>query len=68
MAGQCFLFTVEDVVWAETSCDAIPEGDDETLVYMKYMRSKADLCLNFKWIDGKLPLWITWDDDCLMSE
>jgi hypothetical protein len=33
---------------------------------MNYERSKADPCLNFKWIDNKLQMWITWVDDCLI--
>jgi hypothetical protein len=36
------------------------------LEYMNYERSKADPCLNFKWIDNKLQVWITWVDDCLI--
>jgi hypothetical protein len=28
----------------------------EALAYMKYSRSKADPCLNFKWISGKLQV------------
>jgi hypothetical protein len=36
------------------------------LEYMKYERSKADPYLNFKWIDNRLQLRITWVDDCLI--
>jgi hypothetical protein len=38
----------------------------KALEYMNYERSKADPCLNFKWVDNKLQLWITWVDDCLV--
>jgi hypothetical protein len=38
----------------------------KALIYMKYLRSKADPCLYFKWIKGKLQVWITWVDDCLI--
>ena len=34
---------------------------------MKYERSKADACLQFKWTAaGYLLIWITWVDDCLV--
>eukprot|EP00957_Ditylum_brightwellii_P204055 15337406-Ditylum_brightwellii.AAC.1 len=33
--------------------------------FMEFLRNKADPCLSFKWINGKLVLWITWVDDCL---
>ena len=32
---------------------------------MGYNRSKADPCLQYKWIDGRLILWLTWVDDLL---
>ena len=33
---------------------------------MRYKRSKADLCLYYKWImSGGLILWVSWIDDCL---
>jgi hypothetical protein len=38
----------------------------KALAYMKYSRSKADPCLNYKWISGKLSSWITWVDYCLI--
>jgi Reverse transcriptase (RNA-dependent DNA polymerase) len=31
----------------------------KALAYMKYLRSKADPCLSFKWVNGKLQGWIT---------
>ena len=32
---------------------------------MKYQRSKADACLQFKWMpSGNLMMWISWIDDC----
>ena len=34
--------------------------------YLKYQRSGADPCLYFKRISGKLVLWLTWVDDCLI--
>ena len=40
----------------------------ETLMafkHMKFSRSKADPCLQFKWTKDGLVLWITWVDDCL---
>jgi hypothetical protein len=36
------------------------------LDHMKYERSKADPCLSFMWIKGRLQVWITWVDDCLI--
>jgi hypothetical protein len=36
------------------------------LAYVKYSSSKADPCLHFKWISGKLQVWIKWVDDCLI--
>ena len=41
----------------------------ETLMafkHMKFTRSKADPCLQFKWTALGLLLWITWVDDCLV--
>jgi len=35
--------------------------------YMKYLRSKANPCLYFRWIEGRLIVWITWVDDCLIA-
>ena len=32
---------------------------------MKFQRSKADPCLQYKWTDKGLVLWVTWVDDCL---
>ena len=32
---------------------------------MTYKRSKADLCLYYKWTETGLSLWISWIDDCL---
>jgi hypothetical protein len=32
---------------------------------MGYSRSAADPCLYYKWIDGKLNIWLSWIDDCL---
>jgi hypothetical protein len=34
--------------------------------YMKYIRSKADPCLHFKWTVRGLILWISWIDDFLV--
>ena len=33
---------------------------------MEYKRSKADPCMYFKWIKGKICIWLTWVDDCLI--
>ena len=32
---------------------------------MGYSRSATDPCLYYKWIDGKLNIWLSWIDDCL---
>jgi hypothetical protein len=34
--------------------------------YMKYIRSKADPCLHFKWTETGLIIWISWVDDFLV--
>jgi hypothetical protein len=34
--------------------------------YMKYIRSKADPCLHFKWTNRGLIIWISWIDDFLV--
>lgn len=31
----------------------------------KYEKSKADLCLYFKWKSGRLSLWLSWVDDLI---
>ena len=35
--------------------------------YLGYKRSKADPCMQFKWINGKLIIWLLWVDDCLIA-
>ena len=35
--------------------------------HMEYKRNKADPCLYHKWIGGKLMIWITWVDNCLIA-
>ena len=36
--------------------------------HLKYNRSKADPCLQFKWMEeGKLVIWLTWVDDCVVG-
>jgi hypothetical protein len=37
-------------------------------VYMKYVRSKADPCLHFKWTVTGLIIWISWVNNCLVCE
>ena len=32
---------------------------------MGYQRSKADPCMQFKWVKDKLIVWLTWVDDLL---
>jgi hypothetical protein len=34
---------------------------------LKYLRSKADPCLYYKWGEEGLVLWISWVDDCLIA-
>ena len=34
--------------------------------YLEYERSKADPCLQFKWINDKICIWLTWVDDNLV--
>lgn len=34
---------------------------------MEYNKSKADPCLFFKWVNGKVIIWIAWVDDCLIA-
>ena len=35
--------------------------------YLKYSRSAADLCLQFKWTDeDKLITWLMWVDNCVV--
>ena len=37
--------------------------------HLKYNRSKADLCLQFKWTqEGKLIIWLMWVDDCVVGD
>eukprot|EP00957_Ditylum_brightwellii_P061493 4667343-Ditylum_brightwellii.AAC.1 len=33
--------------------------------FMQFHYNKADLCLSYKWVNGKLNIWITWVDNCL---
>ena len=35
--------------------------------FMNYERSKADPCLYFRWINGRIIIWLTWVDDCLIA-
>ena len=42
--------------WKEMLCD---------FQWLGFGRCKADLCLYFKWVKGKLKIWLIWVDDCL---
>ena len=33
--------------------------------FMKYTRNQAEPCLNFRWVEGELVIWISWVNDCL---
>ena len=35
--------------------------------FMKYTRNRAGPCLYFIWVKGKLVIWISWVDDCLLT-
>ena len=35
--------------------------------YLGYERSKADPCMQYKWIKGRLIIWLLWVDDCLIA-
>jgi len=35
--------------------------------HMKCVRSAADPCLYFKWVEDKLLMWISWVDDCVAA-
>eukprot|EP00957_Ditylum_brightwellii_P007110 539753-Ditylum_brightwellii.AAC.1 len=32
---------------------------------MQFHCNKANPCLSYKWVNGKLVIWISWVDDCL---
>ena len=38
----------------------------KALTYLQWMCNSCDPCLHYKWIEGKLTVFILWVDDCLV--
>ena len=39
----------------------------KALTYLQWVRNTCDPCLHYKWIDGKLVVFLLWVDDCLVA-
>ena len=39
----------------------------KALTYLQWVRNSCDPCLHYKWIGGKLTIFILWVDDYLVA-
>ncbi len=60
---ECGAFVVEDLYGLKQAAYAFWLKLLEAFGLMKYVRSKADPCLYFKWTNQGLVIWMSWVDD-----
>ena len=39
----------------------------KALTYLQWVRNSCDPCLHYKWVEGKLVVFLLWVDDCLVA-
>jgi hypothetical protein len=61
---QC-LVVVEDTLSTQAGRYATLERNGKVIGLYEIFEKQTQ-CLNFKWISGKLQVWILWVDDCLI--
>ena len=61
--------TAQNTVWNSASCFAVLSRVLQSSAYLKFKRNPAEPCMFYKYVDGKMVLFILWvDNSCLVGD